>query len=150
MTLLVVSYQQINVSWSIDTTTVNGVLSYFNIYYYTATGDSNVVVYNATSINSIGPYTISVTGLSPNTLYSVDVTIVNEVSEGNRSSAVEAETHSKGNFFYYLSVCVLLYSYATTAPDNNLITTVSPTQISSNTIQIYVPTQQLFTTADIA
>ena len=106
MTLLVVSYQQINVSWSIDITTVNGVLSHFNIHYYTAIGDSNVVVYNATGINSIGPYTISVTGLSPNTIYSIDVTIVNEVSEGNRSSSVEAETHPKGNFFYYLSICI--------------------------------------------
>ena len=143
VTLLVVSYQQINVSWSIDTTTVNGMLSHFNIYYYTATGYSNVVVYNATGINSIGPYTISVTGLSPNTLYSIDVTIVNEVSEGNRSSSVEAETHPKGNLCNY-SCCLhlllliylcLLHTYATTAPDNNLITTVSPTLISSSTIE---------------
>ena len=79
VTLLVVSYQQINVSWSIDTTTVNGMLSHFNIYYYTATGYSNVVVYNATGINSIGPYTISVTGLSPNTLYSI---VLEDISVG--------------------------------------------------------------------
>ena len=91
------SYQQIDVSWSIDLTTVNGLLLYFNIYYYTTAGYSNVAVYNATDVTSVGPYTMSLTGLSPNTLYSITVTIVNEVSEGSHSSVVEAETHPAGN-----------------------------------------------------
>ena len=97
VSLLVVSYQQINVSWSIDVSTVNGLLLYFNIYYNTVDGYSNVLVYNATDIISTGPYTMSVTGLSPNTLYSINVTIVNEVSEGIPSSAVQAKTLPTGN-----------------------------------------------------
>ena len=97
MSLLVVSYQQIDVSWSIDVSTVNGLLLYFNIYYNTADGYSNVLVYNATDIISTGPYTMYVTGLSPNTLYSINVTIVNEVSEGIPSSAVQAKTLPTGN-----------------------------------------------------
>ena len=91
------SYQQINVSWSFDISAVNGLLLYFNIYYYTVDGYSNVLVYNATDIISTGPYTMSVIGLSPNTLYSINVTIVNQISEGIPSSAVQAKTLPTGN-----------------------------------------------------
>ena len=76
---------------------MNGLLLYFNIYYYTVDGYSNVLVYNATDIISTGPYTMSVIGLSPHTVYSISVTIVNQISEGIPSSAVQAKTLPTGN-----------------------------------------------------
>ncbi|KAI6649737.1 hypothetical protein LOD99_6526 [Oopsacas minuta] len=126
LSLLVVSYQQIDVSWSIDISTVNGELRSFNIFYYTSSYSNSIVYY---VINSTGPYQVTVTGLSPNTLYSVDVSIVNEIAQGDITTAPAVVTFPM-------------------VPDSNLPTTAAPS-ISSTTIQIYVPTQQLFLTADI-
>ncbi|KAI6649738.1 hypothetical protein LOD99_6527 [Oopsacas minuta] len=126
LSLLVVSYQQIDVSWSIDISTVNGELRSFNIFYYTSSYSNSIVYY---VINSTGPYQVTVTGLSPNTLYSVDVSIVNEIAQGDNSLTDMAQTLPR-------------------APDSVILTI--PPEIFTTTVQIYIPTQRLFPSANIA
>ncbi|KAI6649611.1 Phosphatidylinositol phosphatase PTPRQ-like isoform X2 [Oopsacas minuta] len=131
ITAVTTSYSTINYTWDNNLTTINGFLLSYSLYY-SESGEPAIKI--PFEVNTLGPYTFVLDGLAPNTLYSFFIAVVNEIGDGPNSTLVWATTHPK-------------VPESTIQPFPN---TDSPPIESQGSIQIRVPTQNSFPTANIA